>query len=67
MGIRRPFLEKKASFGYAQKTTKDGNKMLTKRTDGILVEAPKIDFFESERIKTALQRVRVINKMEAIA
>lgn len=34
---------------------KVGDKMLTKKTDEILVEAPKIDLLETERIKTAVQ------------
>lgn len=34
---------------------KVGDKMLTKKTDEILVEAPKSDLIENERIKTAVQ------------
>lgn len=34
---------------------KVGDNLLTKKTDEILVEAPKIDLLENERIKTAVQ------------
>lgn len=34
---------------------KVGDRMLTERTDEILVEAPKSDLIENERIKTAVQ------------
>ncbi|KAJ6644003.1 Ribosome biogenesis protein BOP1 like [Pseudolycoriella hygida] len=34
---------------------KVGDKMLIKKTDDILIEAPKIDVLESERIKSAVQ------------